>query len=63
MMKSCPKMTGIIVLEGDNWIGANATILKGVTIGEGAVVAAGAVVTKNIPHIPSGAAFRLNGSA
>ncbi|OPY17394.1 MAG: Streptogramin A acetyltransferase [Syntrophus sp. PtaB.Bin075] len=38
-----------IVLEGDNWIGANATILKGVTIGEGAVVAAGAVVTKNIP--------------
>ncbi len=38
-----------IVLKGDNWIGANATILKGVTIGEGAVVAAGAVVTKNVP--------------
>lgn len=38
-----------IVLEGDNWIGANATILKGVTIGEGAVVAAGAVVTKDVP--------------
>lgn len=38
-----------IVLEGDNWIGANATILKGVTIGEGSVVAAGAVVTKDIP--------------
>ncbi len=31
------------------WIGANATILKGVTIGEGAVVGAGSVVTKSIP--------------
>ena len=38
-----------VVLEGDNWIGANATILKGVTIGMGAVVAAGAVVTKDVP--------------
>lgn len=37
-----------VVLEGDNWIGANVTILKGVTIGEGAVIAAGAVVTKNV---------------
>lgn len=31
------------------WIGFNAIILKGVTIGEGAVVAAGAVVTKDVP--------------
>ena len=38
-----------VVLEGDNWIGANATILKGVMIGRGAVVAAGAVVTKSVP--------------
>ena len=37
-----------VIFEGDNWIGTNATILKGVTIGEGAVVAAGAVVTKNV---------------
>lgn len=37
-----------VILEGDNWIGANATILKGVTIGKGAVVAAGAVVVKNV---------------
>lgn len=37
-----------IKLIGDNWIGANATILKGVTIGLGAVVAAGAVVTKDV---------------
>lgn len=38
-----------IILEGDNWIGANAIILKGVTIGRGSVVAAGAVVTKDVP--------------
>ena len=38
-----------IVLQGDNWIGARVVILKGVTIGEGAVVAAGAVVTKDVP--------------
>ena len=31
------------------WIGANATILPGVTIGENAVVAAGAVVTRDVP--------------
>lgn len=38
-----------IVLEGDNWLGANCVILKGVTIGAGAVVSAGAVVTKDVP--------------
>ena len=38
-----------IVLERNVWVGANATILPGVTIGENAVVAAGAVVTKNVP--------------
>ena len=31
------------------WIGMNVIILKGVTIGEGAVVAAGSVVTKDVP--------------
>lgn len=31
------------------WIGANATILPGVTIGDNAIVAAGAVVTKDVP--------------
>ena len=38
-----------IIFEGDNWIGANATILKGVIIGKGAVVAACALVTKDVP--------------
>lgn len=40
---------GNIVLEDDVWIGEHATILSGVTIGQGAVIAAGAVVTKNVP--------------
>ena len=31
------------------WIGSNSTVLSGVTIGEWAVVAAGAVVTKDVP--------------
>ena len=35
--------------EDDVWIGSRAIILHGVTIGRGAVVAAGAVVTKSIP--------------
>ncbi len=37
-----------IVLEDDIWIGANAVILDGVRIGTGAIVAAGAVVSKNV---------------
>jgi acetyltransferase-like isoleucine patch superfamily enzyme len=32
------------------WIGANVTILKGVTIGNDAVVGAGSVVTKDVPE-------------
>lgn len=38
-----------IIIEDDVWIGARAIILKGVTIGRGSVIAAGAVVTKNVP--------------
>ena len=33
----------------DVWIGGNATILPGITIGNNVVVAAGAVVTKDVP--------------
>lgn len=38
-----------VVIENDVWIGSNAVILQGVTIGTGAIIAAGAVVTKNVP--------------
>ena len=37
-----------IIFEGNNWIGANAAILRGVTVGRGAIIAAGAVVTKDV---------------
>lgn len=38
-----------IVLGRNVWVGSNATILRGVTIGDNSVVAAGAVVTKDVP--------------
>lgn len=38
-----------IVIKDDVWIGMNVIILKGVTIGEGAIVGAGSVVTKDVP--------------
>lgn len=38
-----------IIIEDEVWIGANVTVLKGVTIGRGSVIAAGAVVVKSIP--------------
>jgi acetyltransferase-like isoleucine patch superfamily enzyme len=38
-----------VVIEDDVWIGARAIILKGVRIGRGAIVAAGSVVTRDVP--------------
>lgn len=40
---------GPIVLEDDVWLGFRSMVMSGVTIGKGAVVAAGAVVTKDVP--------------
>jgi acetyltransferase-like isoleucine patch superfamily enzyme len=37
-----------IVIGDDVWIGLNAVILKGVSIGQGAIIAAGAIVTRNV---------------
>ena len=38
-----------IIVEDDVWIGANAMVAAGVTIGKHSVVAGGSVVTKNVP--------------
>lgn len=43
-----PLTDQVIKIEGENWIGANVTILGGVTIGRGAVIGAGSVVNKDI---------------
>ena len=39
---------GYILINDDVWIGSNCVLLKNITIGEGSVIAAGAVVTKNV---------------
>ena len=38
-----------VVIKNDSWIGTGVIILPGITIGEGAVCGAGAVVTKDVP--------------
>jgi acetyltransferase-like isoleucine patch superfamily enzyme len=38
-----------VVIEDDVWIGPNATILKGVRLGAGAIIEAGALVTRDVP--------------
>ncbi len=54
---------GDIVIEDDVWLGVGAIVLDGVTIGRGAVIGAGAVVTESIPAyaIAVGAPARVVG--
>ncbi len=59
-----PKVAPVVI--GDRvWVGTRAVILKGVTIGDGAVVAAGAVVTKDVPSgaVVAGIPAKVVGSA
>lgn len=44
-----PENDAPVIIEDDVWVGAHVTILKGVTIGRGSVVAAGSVVNKQTP--------------
>jgi acetyltransferase-like isoleucine patch superfamily enzyme len=52
---------GDIVIEDDVWLGVNVSVLDGVTISQGSIVGAGAVVTKDIPAycIVAGAPARV----
>jgi acetyltransferase-like isoleucine patch superfamily enzyme len=47
--KRCTMHPAPIVIGKNVWIGANATVVPGVTIGDGSIIAAGAVVTKDVP--------------
>ena len=47
--KEAKPMTSPVVIEDHVWIGMNAIILKGVTIGEGSIIAAGSIVNKDVP--------------
>ncbi|HPR92761.1 MAG: CatB-related O-acetyltransferase [Syntrophomonadaceae bacterium] len=38
-----------VIIGNDVWIGTNAVILRGVTVGDGAVIGAGAIVTRDVP--------------
>jgi tetrahydrodipicolinate N-acetyltransferase len=54
------------VVIGDHvWIGTRAIVLKGVTVGDGAIVAAGAIVTKDVPAkaVVAGVPAKVVGSA
>jgi acetyltransferase-like isoleucine patch superfamily enzyme len=58
-----------VIIEDDAWIGCRVIILKGVHIGRGAVIAAGSVVTKDVPAgvvaggVPARVLFVVNESA
>ncbi len=41
--------TSPVIIHDNVWIGMNSIVLKGVTIGKGAIISAGSVVTKNVP--------------
>lgn len=63
-VKLQPMTTSPVEIKDEAWIGAHVTILPGVTIGKGAIVGAGSVVTKDIPDgciaFGSPAVFRRN---
>ena len=49
MNEYCPENKRAIVIGNDVWMGANCIIFEGVTIGDGAVIAAGSIIRKDVP--------------
>lgn len=47
-LKGHPKSKGDVIIGNDVWVGMNSMILSGVHIGNGAIIAAGAIVTKDV---------------
>ena len=48
-VKSQPMCLAPVIVEDEAWIGAHVTVLPGVRVGKGAVIGAGAVVTRDVP--------------
>jgi acetyltransferase-like isoleucine patch superfamily enzyme len=48
-VKSQPLQLASVIIEVEAWIGAHVVVLPGVRIGKGAVIGAGAVVTRDVP--------------
>ena len=49
-INSLPDVLMPVAINDDVWIGSNCSILGGVTIGKGAVIGAGSIVTRDIPE-------------
>lgn len=49
VMRNLGYNTAPVIIEDNVWLGAGVIVLKGVTIGEGSVIAAGTIVNKDIP--------------
>jgi len=64
LMKEQGVVRQFVKIEDDCWIAANSIILAGVTIGKGSVIAAGSVVTKDVPpySIAAGVPAKVIGS-
>lgn len=56
-----PFTTAPVIIERNCWVGEKATILAGVRVGEGSIIAAGSVVTKDVPgnHIVAGVPAKI----
>lgn len=63
-MRDQPLLHGSIEIGDDVWLGANSVVLRGVRIGKGCIVGAGAVVTRDLPpmSIAAGVPARVIGS-
>ncbi len=48
-IKQQSNKTAKVIIEDDVWLGCGVKVMSGVTIGKGSVIAAGAVVTKDVP--------------
>ena len=51
-LEYCPPEKRKVVIGNDVWIGANCIIFEGVKIGDGAVIAAGSIIRRDVPPMP-----------